>query len=199
MGNALRQDQRGVGSTAHQGPLDHQEPDPFSKTAAAPENGGRKAEEHRNEPNRELHVSEVWPGTVMGVSRGEDSRDGRRDFTAIDVDQIHCRDGSGRAHLRDGRGRTSSGNFWATSSSRRCPSRNSSAPSMLPFLPEIKKISDGMQYRDFITVGLLASKLRVHEKCGAQLTDQRQLDLHSGARRDTLADFRYLITGARRW
>ena len=30
--------------------------------------------------------------------------------------------------------------------------------------PEIKKISDGLQYRDFITVGLLASKLSVHDK-----------------------------------
>ena len=40
---------------------------------------------------------------------------------------------------------------------------------MLLFHAEIREISDGLQYRDFITVGLLASKLSVHDKASPNL------------------------------
>jgi len=36
---------------------------------------------------------------------------------------------------------------------------------------EVKEVSEGLMYRDFITVGLLASKLNIFEKDGAQLKD----------------------------
>jgi protoporphyrinogen oxidase len=41
----------------------------------------------------------------------------------------------------------------------------------IPVPPEIKQISDGLQYRDFITVGLLADKLKVQEGDGTLLKD----------------------------
>ena len=34
---------------------------------------------------------------------------------------------------------------------------------------EVREISEGLQYRDFITVGLLASKLSVHDKASPNL------------------------------
>jgi len=37
--------------------------------------------------------------------------------------------------------------------------------------PEVKQISDGLVYRDFITVGLLVKKLKVSEKDGSMLKD----------------------------
>jgi protoporphyrinogen oxidase len=37
--------------------------------------------------------------------------------------------------------------------------------------PEIREVSEGLMYRDFITVGLLAGKLAVHEKDGTLLKD----------------------------
>jgi protoporphyrinogen oxidase len=43
------------------------------------------------------------------------------------------------------------------------------APSAVP--AEVSEVSEGLMYRDFITVGLLASKLAVHEKDGSLLKD----------------------------
>ena len=41
----------------------------------------------------------------------------------------------------------------------------------VPAPDEVRTVSDGLIYRDFITVGLLASRLAVHEKDGAPLKD----------------------------
>jgi protoporphyrinogen oxidase len=41
----------------------------------------------------------------------------------------------------------------------------------IPAPAEVREISEGLVYRDFITVGLLASKLAVHEKDGSPLKD----------------------------
>ena len=41
----------------------------------------------------------------------------------------------------------------------------------LPVPDEVRAISDGLIYRDFITIGLLASRLAVHEKDGTPLKD----------------------------
>ena len=46
---------------------------------------------------------------------------------------------------------------------------------------EVVSVSDGLLYRDFMIVGLLARKLSVLEDDG--FAAQRQLDLHPGARR----------------
>jgi len=43
------------------------------------------------------------------------------------------------------------------------------APSAVP--TEVSEVAEGLMYRDFITVGLLASKLAVHEKDGSLLKD----------------------------
>jgi protoporphyrinogen oxidase len=40
-----------------------------------------------------------------------------------------------------------------------------------PVPAEVKEVSEGLMYRDFITVGLLASKLSLHEKDGSPLKD----------------------------
>ena len=44
-------------------------------------------------------------------------------------------------------------------------------------------ISDGLVYRDFITVGLLVDRLKVTREPDGAAADQRQLDLHPGAGR----------------
>jgi protoporphyrinogen oxidase len=41
----------------------------------------------------------------------------------------------------------------------------------IPAPEEVREVSEGLVYRDFITVGLLASKLAVHEKDGSPLKD----------------------------
>jgi len=41
----------------------------------------------------------------------------------------------------------------------------------VPAPAEVREVSEGLVYRDFITVGLLASKLAVHEKDGSPLKD----------------------------
>ena len=41
----------------------------------------------------------------------------------------------------------------------------------VPAPPEVREVSEGLVYRDFITVGLLASRLAVHEKDGSPLKD----------------------------
>ena len=41
----------------------------------------------------------------------------------------------------------------------------------VPAPEEVRRVSEGLIYRDFITVGLLASKLAVHEKDGSPLKD----------------------------
>jgi protoporphyrinogen oxidase len=41
----------------------------------------------------------------------------------------------------------------------------------VPAPEEVRAVSEGLVYRDFITVGLLASKLDVHEKDGSPLKD----------------------------
>jgi protoporphyrinogen oxidase len=41
----------------------------------------------------------------------------------------------------------------------------------VPAPSEVREVSEGLVYRDFITVGLLASKLSVHEKDGSPLKD----------------------------
>jgi protoporphyrinogen oxidase len=43
------------------------------------------------------------------------------------------------------------------------------SPAQVP--AEVSEVAEGLMYRDFITVGLLASKLAVHEKDGSQLKD----------------------------
>jgi len=42
---------------------------------------------------------------------------------------------------------------------------------------EVREVSDGLQYRDFITVGLLVDKLTVREADGVR---SKTTDLHSG-------------------
>jgi len=49
----------------------------------------------------------------------------------------------------------------------------------VPVPPSVKEVSDGLQYRDFITVGLLAKKLSVTEPGGGLI--EGHLDLYSGA------------------
>ena len=50
--------------------------------------------------------------------------------------------------------------------------------------PLFRKFSDDLVYRDFITVGLLMKNLKVQDTGPLQQKlDQRQLDLHPGARR----------------
>ena len=83
-------------------------------------------------------------------------------MTDIDVDRIHCRDGvvvSVGAKDATGRHRDFDGDYF----SQQCLFRSLFAPWMLR-AGEVKEISEGLQYRDFITVGLLASKLSVHDK-----------------------------------
>jgi protoporphyrinogen oxidase len=88
--------------------------------------------------------------------------------TGIDVDQVRCRDGrvvsvgvtGENANRREFRGDY----FFST-----MPIQELVRALDVAVPSEVKAISEGLQYRDFITVGLLASKLSVHDKASPKL------------------------------
>jgi len=83
--------------------------------------------------------------------------------TGVEVDQIHCRDRavvSLGATDASGRHRDFRGDYFFST----MPIQELVRALDVAVPKEIRAISDGLQYRDFITVGLLASKLSVHDK-----------------------------------
>ncbi len=88
--------------------------------------------------------------------------------TGIDVDQIHCRNGvveSIGATGARGCHRDFHGDYFFST----MPIQELVRALDVPVPVEVREISEGLQYRDFITVGLLASKLSVHDKASPNL------------------------------
>jgi protoporphyrinogen oxidase len=88
--------------------------------------------------------------------------------TDIDVDRIHCQDGavvSVGATDVTGRRREFDGDYFFST----MPIQELVRALDAAVPCEVKEISEGLQYRDFITVGLLASKLSVHDKASPNL------------------------------
>ncbi len=83
--------------------------------------------------------------------------------TDIDVDRIHCRDGaviSVGATDASGDHKEFRGEYFFST----MPIQELVRDLDIAVPAEVKAISEGLQYRDFITVGLLANKLSVHDK-----------------------------------
>ena len=74
-----------------------------------------------------------------------------------------------------------------------CPRLGAEAPA------EVRQVSEGLVYRDFITVGLLLKGLKVRDDKQGQQLDPRQLDLHPGTGRAAWAACRSSTTGAPTW
>jgi len=88
--------------------------------------------------------------------------------TGVDVDQIHCRDGAvvslGVMDV-SGSHRDFLGDYFFST----MPIQELVRALDADVPPEVREISEGLQYRDFITVGLLASRLSVHDKASPNL------------------------------
>jgi protoporphyrinogen oxidase len=90
----------------------------------------------------------------------------------IQIDRIHL-DGNTIASIEGlneaGERVTYAGDYFFSTMPVRDLVRAISATTTVP--PEVVQVSEGLMYRDFITVGLLASKLAVKEKDGSPLKD----------------------------
>jgi protoporphyrinogen oxidase len=86
------------------------------------------------------------------------------------VDRIHCKGArvvSVDAVSRDGERRTFAGDYFFST----MPMRELVEAMDAPVPENVREVSAGLQYRDFITVGLLADKLKVREPDGGLLKD----------------------------
>ncbi|HEU5341892.1 MAG TPA: NAD(P)/FAD-dependent oxidoreductase [Edaphobacter sp.] len=86
------------------------------------------------------------------------------------VDKIHCegeRVVSVDAVNRSGERRTFAGDYFFST----MPMRELVTAIDAPVPANVREVSDGLQYRDFITVGLLADRLKVREPDGGLLKD----------------------------
>jgi len=86
------------------------------------------------------------------------------------VDKIHCESGrvvSVDAVNRDGERRTFAGDYFFST----MPMRELVTAIDAPVPANVREVADGLQYRDFITVGLLADRLKVREPDGGLLKD----------------------------
>jgi protoporphyrinogen oxidase len=68
---------------------------------------------------------------------------------------------------KDGRHKTFTGDYFFST----MPIQELVRAFSIPPPAEVREVSEGLIYRDFITVGLLASRLKVHEKDGSPLKD----------------------------
>ena len=110
----------------------------------------------------------LGPGQLWELVAGKILAMGGEIVTCVDVNRIHC----------DGQEIVSIGATDATGAERDFPSDYffSTMPIQelvrsldAPVPAEVREISEGLQYRDFITVGLLATKLSVQDKTSPNL------------------------------
>ncbi len=92
------------------------------------------------------------------------------------VDRLNFADGGEKDELRvvsveavreDGERRTFAGDYFFST----MPMRELMRAMQMPVPANVLEVSDGLQYRDFITVGLLVDRLKVHEPDGGLLKD----------------------------
>ena len=86
------------------------------------------------------------------------------------VDRIHCEgeaSGVDRCGERGGERQTFAGDYFFST----MPMRELVQAIDAPVPANVREVSDGLQYRDFITVGLLADRLKVKEPDGGLLKD----------------------------
>ena len=98
----------------------------------------------------------------------------------IAIDHTANRGRQGHLRSRHERGRRASHASPATTSSPPCRCASSFARSPLQSPPKSREVSDGLMYRDFITVGLLVKKLK-RDRSRRRLPLTGQLDLYPGA------------------
>ena len=103
---------------------------------------------------------------VAGLIRGK----GGEIYMGWKVDRIHCegmRVTSIEAVNAAGERQTFAGEYFFST----MPMRELVEAMDAPVPDSVREVSEGLQYRDFITVGLLADRLKVHEPDGGLLKD----------------------------
>ncbi len=112
-----------------------------------------------------LGPGQLWEHTADIVRQG-----GGEIHFGIQIDRINVEDNkvvSVEGHNEAGKRVTYAGDYFFSTMPIRDLVRSLSTPAPA----EVREVADGLMYRDFITVGLLASKLAVTEKDGSALKD----------------------------
>ncbi len=123
-----------------------------------------RAEGDRNLADRTVHVSEVRPRPTLGTRRRESPRDGRPYSNRIQrrlpsTLKMACVF-SVAGHDRDGARREYPGDYFFST----MPVQELVRDLDVPVPGDVREISEGLQYRDFITVGLLVKRLSVRDE-----------------------------------
>ncbi|HZY61103.1 MAG TPA: NAD(P)/FAD-dependent oxidoreductase [Edaphobacter sp.] len=108
---------------------------------------------------------QLWEHVAKLVCTG-----GGQIHTGWRVDRIHCEDDrvvSIDAVDEGGQRRTFAGDYFFST----MPIRELVRAIDMPVPENVREVSEGLQYRDFITVGLLVDRLKVHEPDGGLLKD----------------------------
>ena len=144
----------------------------FLKKAFSSSQGrGDPAEGNRDLADREIPLSKVWPGPAVGTRRGPDPRAGGRDSSRL-ARHPAVRPGQRRSPRSRRSAIAGSGAaFAADYVFSTMPVRELIDAMDTPIPSEVREVSDGLQYRDFITVGLLVDRLTVREADGGPLKD----------------------------
>jgi protoporphyrinogen oxidase len=112
----------------------------------------------------------LGPGQLWEHAAGLVSAAGGEVHLGIQIDQIHLegnRIAAVQGHNEAGERVTYTGDYFFST----MPVRDLIRAISSPVPAEVTEVSEGLMYRDFITVGLLATKLAVTEKDGALLKD----------------------------
>ncbi len=172
LGHALRQDLRRVGRAAHQGPLAHHRAQALSAqglhTRAQSSRRRHRPKVHRHLAHRALPLSQVRPRPALGARRRKGRRPRRRAPPRREGRQH--RDRPRRPHARPRR-RHRQRHRHAHPLRRRLLSLHDAHARPHPrarhrrrHVPAaVSEVAEGLEYRDFITVGILANKLDVEE------------------------------------
>jgi len=154
------------------------------------------AEADRDLTDRAVPLSEAGTGSVVGACGRSRARSRGRDSFGIQVDHLQVEEG--RVVAVEGvdaagdRVRFAGDYVFST-----MPVRDLIRAISAEVPAEVKEVSEGLMYRDFITVGLLVKKLTVHEDDGHSA--QGTIGYIFRSRMCTSAAFRSSIIGVHGW
>ena len=167
LGRAVQPDRRRLGRAAHQGPVAIQ--DAAARAArrflTPPAQGRHRAEGDGNLAHREVSLPQVRPGADVGGNGLQGPQDGRRDsarrsvWTAWSSERQPGPRDPGRRTLTAGETKLFEGDYFFSTMPVKELIRG-----MEPAPPaNVREVAEGLIYRDFITVGLLVSRLKLKE------------------------------------
>jgi protoporphyrinogen oxidase len=140
----------------------------FLKTATARKTGDVGQKNTETSLIENFMYPKLGPGQLWELVADKIRALGGEIFTGVDVDRIHCRGQEIVAISAtdvDGRTREYRGDYFFST----MPMQELVRAMDAPVPPAIREVSEGLQYRDFITVGLLAGKLCVRDASSPNL------------------------------